>query len=470
MEQSKFPITGTTSRDLWLSLEKAYAPHSTSREYTLKTQLLRIEMHGDETPDAYLNCAQEYADAHAAIGEPVKDKDLVMLAVSGLPEEYNGLKTTITARQSPITFSELHALLMGSPSMPKARQAQLSELTAQLSALRFQVSPIVPSRPQAFYGARPSNNNRNNNNNNRVNRNNSRDIGANSRVTPDLEEMDNSEAYYGDDTLHVGNGESSKLPLFESGFRSNNILDLVYCDVWGLAPLLSFEAPPIMDIVVLISLPTVFILLDMFVLMEHNFLFDIPITTSPTFRKTSPYYSRSHLMLIPTTGTSTVHLHQRSPISFISVSHLSPTSQTSTESSNGQPSPVLTTSIPTPPPPTPPPPPPPIIQQRLVNLRQNPKQQVPYNPFANHATVLPTTITELTSFTVANNSPEWRQAMKEEYDALMKNRMSSLVPHASNTNGVDGKWVYWIKRDKNGAITCYKARFVAKRVSATTRY
>ncbi|GJU55994.1 nucleotide-binding alpha-beta plait domain-containing protein [Tanacetum coccineum] len=98
----------------------------------------------------------EYADALAAIGEPVKDKDLVLLAVSGLREEYNGLKTTITARQSPTAFSELHALLrdhdymlgktrapapsitsyfaanyaVGSPSMPEARQAQLSELTA----------------------------------------------------------------------------------------------------------------------------------------------------------------------------------------------------------------------------------------------------------------------------------------------------------------------------------------------------
>ncbi|GKC54865.1 putative RNA-directed DNA polymerase [Tanacetum coccineum] len=36
-------------------------------------------------------------------------------------------------------------------------------------------------------------------------------------------------------------GKSSKLPLFESGFRNNNILDLVYCDVWGPTPLLSFE-------------------------------------------------------------------------------------------------------------------------------------------------------------------------------------------------------------------------------------
>ncbi|GKF27873.1 hypothetical protein Tco_0094215, partial [Tanacetum coccineum] len=101
----------------------------------------------------------------------------------------------------------------------------------------------------------------------------------------------------------------------------------------------------------------------------------------------------------------------RSPISSpSSLSHLSPFSQTSPESSNGQPSPVSTTSIPTPPPPTPPPPPPPPIT----------RQRVPYNPSANHAIVLPTTIIEPTSFTVANNSPEWRQSMKEEYDALIK--------------------------------------------------
>ncbi|GJW20126.1 hypothetical protein Tco_0030748 [Tanacetum coccineum] len=75
MDLRKFMARGLTSRDLWLSLKKAYAPHFTSREYTLKTQLLRIKMHGDETSDAYLNRAQEYADALAAIGEPVKDKN-----------------------------------------------------------------------------------------------------------------------------------------------------------------------------------------------------------------------------------------------------------------------------------------------------------------------------------------------------------------------------------------------------------
>ncbi|GKD37952.1 gag/pol polyprotein [Tanacetum coccineum] len=52
--------------------------------------------------------------------------------------------------------------------------------------------------------------------------------------------------------------------------------------------------------------------------------------------------------------------------------------------------------------------------------------------------------------------------MKEEYDAIMKNGTWSIVPRASNTNVVDDKWVYRLKWDKNGVITCYKASFVAK--------
>nr|GEZ23521.1 nucleotide-binding, alpha-beta plait [Tanacetum cinerariifolium] len=373
-------------------------------------------MHGDEIPDAYLNRAQEYADALTAIGEPVKDKDLVMLDVSSLREEYNGLKTTIIACQSPNAFSELHALLsdhdymlektrepapsitssfatnyaVGSPSMPEAHQAQLSKLTTQSSALGFQVSPIAPSGPQAFYGAstqntvygtcnrcgighipsqcpnrdpftihtRPSSNFANTRaQSSNASTNWHSDTKANSHVIPDLEAMDNSEAYYGDDSLHVGNTQ---------------------------------------------------------------FPFDILKTTSPPHSKTSPYYSSKSPYVIPTTD----HPSPSSPRSLISsassVSHLSPTSQTSPESSNGQPSSVSTTSTPTPLPPIPPPPPP-ITRQHPSNLCQNPKQRVPYNSFANHATILLTTITEPTSFTVANNSSKWRQAMKEEYDALMKN-------------------------------------------------
>nr|GEY28459.1 hypothetical protein [Tanacetum cinerariifolium] len=655
----------TTSRDLWLSLKKAYAPHSTSREYTLKTQLLRIKMHGDETHDAYLNCAQEYADAHASIGEPVKDKDLVMLVVSGLREEYNGLKTTITALQSPTAFSDLHALL--------------SDHDHMLGKTR---TPIAPYGPQAFYGARLSNNNRSKNNN-RGNRNNSRgnnnrgrgyhrlfdwastqntvhdtfnrcDTGANSHVTPDLEAMDNSETYYGDEALYVGNGKglhilhigSSKVYSSQKTFSLKNILHVpeishnllsvqIFChdnDVFFEFPTSYFvvkdesthttlltgpkenleqfkimqaainskaakqrallqatieknkveadrQFVEIMDALKALQPPTTlpedttkmidtekdgedrgnleeftvvsdvqeaaittpiivvakelgqkliydfgeadyptlgpilrcdnvlhlvmvqglgsnykrsglefYSTMILVVHLEPNILygslfeqrmtwdpritpshhgyhcldistkrlyiarhvrfnevqfpFDIPKTTSPSTLKTSPYYSSKSPYIIPTTDHPSPSSPHSPILSLLSVSHLSPSSQTSPESSNGQPSPVSITSIPTPPPPTPPPPPSPsITRQHPANLCQNPKQRVPYNPSANHVTVLPTTITEPTSFTIANNSPEWRQAMKEEYDALIKNETWSLIPRASNTNVVDGKWL-----------------------------
>ena len=80
-----------------------------------------------------------------------------MLAVSGIREEYNGLKTTIIARQSPTAFSELHALLSDHDYMRGKNRTS-----------------IAPSGPQAFYSARTSNDKHSNNNNNRGNRNNSR--------------------------------------------------------------------------------------------------------------------------------------------------------------------------------------------------------------------------------------------------------------------------------------------------------
>ncbi|GJY11713.1 retrovirus-related pol polyprotein from transposon TNT 1-94, partial [Tanacetum coccineum] len=401
-EASFHHVQGNTSHDLWLSLKKTYAPHSTSREYTLKTQLLRIKMHSDETPDAYLNRAQEYADALATIGEPVKDKDLIMLVISGLREEYNGLKTMIIVRQ---TFYGAHPSnnnrsnnnnncgnrnkSCGNNNRVRDNGRQFDWASTQNivygTCNRCGIGHIAsqcPNRDPSTIRTRPSANFANTHDqSSNASTNWHSDTGAKSHMTFDLEAMDNSEAYYGDDALHVGNGKdlpilhigsskvyspqkmfsfknilhlpeishnllsvqnfchdndvffefhtsyffvkdesthttlltgpskhglytitlpqlksinkvsfsairasptiwhrrlghphqrllhymlsnfslpvtnkslssfcnscplgkSSKLPLFESGFRSNNILYLVYCDVWGPTPLLSFE-------------------------------------------------------------------------------------------------------------------------------------------------------------------------------------------------------------------------------------
>ncbi|KAK1414359.1 hypothetical protein QVD17_30103 [Tagetes erecta] len=211
-EASYHHVIEGTSRELWLSLQRAYEPHTISREFTLKQQLLKIEMKGDETPIAYLARAQSYATALANIGEPVKDKDLVMQVISGLREEYNGLKSNLLGRQVPVAFNELHGLLSdhdyiihktqpinqppqaftvavdsrsaapstGSEAHSTAPSSQLLAIHQLASQLGYQLTPAAPS--QAFYGSRSSSNNRgrgNYQNRGRGRGNNNRSTGGN---------------------------------------------------------------------------------------------------------------------------------------------------------------------------------------------------------------------------------------------------------------------------------------------------
>ncbi|KAM0038591.1 putative RNA-directed DNA polymerase [Helianthus debilis subsp. tardiflorus] len=186
-ESSFQHVQGVTSRELWLGLERAYAPHTSSREFTLRMQLLKIQMKGDETSAAYLSRAQEYANALANIGHPMPDKDIVMLVVAGLREEYNGVKQALFARQFTAVFNELPGLLADHEFLiqkPAAESAPAQAFTAATPAnsasassdtvqaiqqlvarLGYQLQPLSGSTnsppPQAFYTNRSGSSNPN---------------------------------------------------------------------------------------------------------------------------------------------------------------------------------------------------------------------------------------------------------------------------------------------------------------------
>nr|GFD24283.1 nucleotide-binding, alpha-beta plait [Tanacetum cinerariifolium] len=67
-----------------------------------------------------------------------------MLADLGLREEYNGLKTTITARQSPTAFSELHALFSDHDYMLGKTCAPAPSITSSFAANYAVGSPSIP--------------------------------------------------------------------------------------------------------------------------------------------------------------------------------------------------------------------------------------------------------------------------------------------------------------------------------------
>ena len=56
---------------------------------------------------------------------------------------------------------------------------------------------------------------------------------------------------------------------------------------------------------------------------------------------------------------------------------------------------------------------------------------------------------------------EWKDAMIEEYQSIMKNDVWDVLPRAEGKSVVTSKWIYKIKHAATESIEKYKAIFVA---------
>lgn len=70
--------------------------------------------------------------------------------------------------------------------------------------------------------------------------------------------------------------------------------------------------------------------------------------------------------------------------------------------------------------------------------------------------VVPSSVSE------ALADPNWKKAMLDEYQALMKNNTWELVPATTEQHVVSNKWVYRVKYKADDSLDKYKARLVAK--------
>ena len=79
-----------------------------------------------------------------------------------------------------------------------------------------------------------------------------------------------------------------------------------------------------------------------------------------------------------------------------------------------------------------------------------------------HTTTIDYTQIEPPTHQIASKYPHWCTAMDEEYTAFQRQQTWSLVPHPPGKNIVGCKWVFKLKRNSDGSISCYKERLVAK--------
>ena len=68
---------------------------------------------------------------------------------------------------------------------------------------------------------------------------------------------------------------------------------------------------------------------------------------------------------------------------------------------------------------------------------------------------------EPSNYEEAEKQKEWKDAMIEEYQSIMKNDVWDVVPRLEGKSVVTSKWIYIIKHAADGSIEKYKERFVA---------
>ena len=72
------------------------------------------------------------------------------------------------------------------------------------------------------------------------------------------------------------------------------------------------------------------------------------------------------------------------------------------------------------------------------------------------------TLHEPHTFREASSDPLWQQAMKDEFDALLKIGTQDLVDLPVGKSAIGCKWVYKIKTQSDGTVDRYKTHLVAK--------
>lgn len=86
-------------------------------------------------------------------------------------------------------------------------------------------------------------------------------------------------------------------------------------------------------------------------------------------------------------------------------------------------------------------------------------EELEYANLVNAVREEPTTFNEAIN---GENSLQWKDAVKSEYESLMKNDTWQLVDLPPGRNLVGSKWIFKIKRNADDSINRYKARLVAQ--------
>ena len=109
-------IGSTCSKDLWNSLKEQFSTVSRTSIFQMKSNLQNIRK-GADSITQYLLKIKEARDYLSAAGVFFAEEDIVILALNGLPPEYNTFRCVIRGRENVISLKEFRSQLLAEESI-----------------------------------------------------------------------------------------------------------------------------------------------------------------------------------------------------------------------------------------------------------------------------------------------------------------------------------------------------------------
>nr|XP_028948143.1 uncharacterized protein LOC114820946 [Malus domestica] len=120
-----------TSQEAWTALQDHYASVSVSRINQLKIEFHTAHKGGDSI-DKFLLKLKAIRDQLISAGERVSENDLVIAVLTGLPQDFDMIRTVILARETPISLKDFRAQLL---SAELTIESRVSALTGSMAAM-----------------------------------------------------------------------------------------------------------------------------------------------------------------------------------------------------------------------------------------------------------------------------------------------------------------------------------------------
>ena len=150
-------IGSRSSKDLWNRLKEQFSTVSKTSIFQLKSNLQNIKK-GTDTISQYLLKIKEARDYLSAAGVHFADEDIVILALNGLPSEYNTFRCVIRGRENVIALREFRSQLLAEELIVENSMSTNSTYLAAMNTTSKHSPPFFqPPRGQHGYNTYDNN-------------------------------------------------------------------------------------------------------------------------------------------------------------------------------------------------------------------------------------------------------------------------------------------------------------------------